>query len=139
MMTENSSENIHVRFAQRYIEFCNDPTATAEGLREFYADDLVWREMPHQFAPAGRTCDLAGMQAAFTEGKKLMSEQHYSLDNVIANEDAAALQIKWKMALAQSLGDLPAGTTLSGNLAIFFRVKDGKIIRQTDNISYDPM
>ena len=131
-----TAQSLH-QFATRYIEFCNDPTTDAEGLREFYADDLVWQEMPHQFAPAGRTHDLAGMQAAFTAGQKLMTEQHYSLDNVVASDNAAALQISWKMALAQDLGKLAAGTQLSGKLAIFFHLRNGKIIRQSDYISYD--
>jgi ketosteroid isomerase-like protein len=127
-----------LQFATRYIAFCFDPNSTAEGLREFYADDLVWQEMPHQFAPAGRTLDFAGMQAAFMESQKLVAEQRYVLDNVVAGEDAAALQIRWEMTLAQDLGELAAGAKLRGNLAIIFRLKDGKIVQQADYLSYDP-
>lgn len=138
MTSKNTNTDSIVNFAQRYIAFCNDPNSTAEGLREFYANYLIWREMPHQFAPKGRTLGFAGMQAAFMEGKKLMAEEHYVLDDVIANEDSAALQIRWEMALAQDLGNLVAGDKLSGNLAIFFRLEDGKIMQQTDYLSYDP-
>lgn len=138
MTNQNTNTNAITNFAQRYIAFCNDPNNTAEGLREFYTNYLIWREMPHQFAPTGRTLGFAGMQTAFMEGKKLMAEQHYVLDNVVASEDAAALQIRWEMTLAQDLGNLVAGDKLSGNLAIFFRLEDGKIIQQTDYLSYDP-
>ena len=79
------------------------------------------------------------MQVAFLAGKKLMAEQHYVLDNVVASEDTAALQISWAMTLAQDLGDLVAGTKLRGKLAIFFRLDNGKIIRQTDYVCYDPI
>jgi ketosteroid isomerase-like protein len=137
MQMTSASETTR-QFAARYIEFCNDPAAEPEGLREFYADDVVWREMPHQFAPAGRTHDLAGLQAVFAAGQKMMAEQHYVLDNVVASEDAAALQIRWEMTLAQDLGTLAAGDKLCGNLAIFFRLRDGKIVQQADYLSYDP-
>ena len=138
LMNQNTITDTIVNFAQRYIEFCNDPNSTAEGLCEFYANYLVWREMPHQFAPAGRTLGFAGMQAAFMEGKKLMAKQQYFLDKVVAGEDAAALQIHWEMTLAQNLGNLVAGDKLRGDLEIFFRLEYGKIIQQTDYLSYDP-
>jgi ketosteroid isomerase-like protein len=132
-----TTEFLH-QFAVRYIAFCNDPDSDAEGLREFYADDVVWQEMPHQFAPAGRIHDLAGLQAAFAAGQKMMAEQHYILENVVAGEDAAALQLRWETTLAQDLGDLAAGDKLTGNAAIIFRLQDGKIVRQADYLSYDP-
>ena len=127
-----------LQFANRYIEFCNDPNGTAAGLKEFYAEDMEWQEMPHRFAPTGRKNDFAGLQQAFTSGQKLMAEQRYILHDVVAGDDAAALQLSWEMTLAQDMGDLSAGDKLSGKLAIFFRVKDGKIIQQTDYLCYDP-
>lgn len=138
MMKDYNPTNPLLDFVQRYLGFCNDPNSTTEGLREFYADYLVWQEMPHQFAPAGRTLGFAGMQAALMEGKRLMAEQHYVLDNVVTGEEVAALQISWEMTLGQNLGQLAAGAKLRGKLAIFMVFEQGKIIRQTDYICYDP-
>ena len=128
-----------IQFANHYIEFCNAPGSTAQGLKEFYDEAVEWQEMPHRFAPTGQIRNFASLQVAFTKGRELTAQQSYVLDDVVVSDNAAALQISWGMTFAQALGDMAAGAKLSGKLAIFFRLKDGKIIRQTDYLCYDPI
>jgi hypothetical protein len=60
----------NVDLAKRYVALVADPESTFEQIRELYADDLEWREVPNLFALQGRTNTLAGVAEASRKGAR---------------------------------------------------------------------
>ena len=104
----NEQENL-LDLARHYIEFFNNPNGTAEELGNFLAPEIVWREMPNKFAPAGRTNEYAKMLKNFQIGQKLVSPQSYRIDTAIVQDDTVALELSWEGITVQAIGPFPTG------------------------------
>jgi ketosteroid isomerase-like protein len=137
MMSEEDKRNLEL--AARYIETIGNPSSTIEDLKPFFDESIVWREMPNRFAPEGRTNDYAGMQASFEKGRQFVTEQVYTLRSAVASGDTVALEIGWRAKMAKALPPFAAGDKLSAELASFIRLRDGKIVSQTDYPCYGPV
>ena len=127
------------RLVERYIGLLNDPSSTLSDLQSFLHPEIIWREMPNRFAPAGRTSLYEAILATWEKGREFLPEQDYRLLQVIVRGDTAALEIGWRGRLSRPLANLPAGAELSGHVATFLQFRDGKIIGQTDYPCYDPL
>lgn len=137
MLSEEERRNLEL--ALRYIELVGNPATEAEDLKAVLDESLVWREMPNLFAPSGRVSDYATALASFGKGREYLPKQTYTIRHALASEDTVALEISWAGEVAKSIGPFPAGTRLAAQLATFLRIRDGKIVSQTDYLCYEPI
>ena len=129
----------NVDLAKRYVALVADSTSTFEQIREFYADDLEWREMPNLFAPQGRTNTLAGVADAWRKGREAVIDQDYEIRSAFADGDVVVLELSWRGTIARSLGPFSRGTKLRAELVSIMRFGHGKITSQTDYPCYHPI
>ena len=134
-----SEEERNLRLTKQYIELLNDPSTSVEDVKAFFDESIIWKEMPNLFAPAGRTSDYQTIIASWAKGRAYLPEQVYTLRQAIASGDTVALEISWLGRVTKSLPPFSAGTQLSAQVAIFLRLRDGKIVSQTDYPCYDPI
>jgi len=129
----------NIELARRYVSLVADPASTFEQIRELYADDLEWREMPNLFAPLGRTNTLTGVAEALREGREAVIDQAYEIRSAFADGDVVVLELSWRGTMARSLGPFSRGTRLRAELVSIMRFGHGKIISQTDYPCYHPI
>ena len=135
----STEEGQNLELAKRYLELVGNPSTEPEDLKAVLDESVVWREMPNLFAPSGRVSDYATALASFGKGWAYLPKQTYILRHAIASKDTVALEISWSGEVAKSIGPFSAGTRLSAQLAIFLRIRDGKIVSQTDYPCYEPV
>ena len=112
--------------------------APLESFADFLHPDIEQRELPNKFAPRGAVRDLDALRKNAGAGRRLMREQRYEIDDVIAHGDVVAAFGRWTGVLAVPLGELPAGHELRAHLAMRFELRDGKIWRQHNYDCFDP-
>ena len=134
----SEEERRNLELAERYIGVVSNPASTAEDLRDILDESIVWREMPNLFAPAGRVSDYAAACASFEKGREYLPRQTYAIRHAIASGDTVALELSWAGEVAKAVGPFPAGARLSAQVAIFLRLRGGKVVSQTDYICYEP-
>jgi ketosteroid isomerase-like protein len=127
----------NLALAQQYLSIFNEMPLQAEKFKIFVDPQVIWQELPNLLSPGG-TRDLAKMLAGLEQGNKLLKQQRYLVRQAVASGDTVALEIDWEATTAQPLANLPAGTQLSAQVAIFLEFRDGKIIRQRDYTCYHP-
>jgi ketosteroid isomerase-like protein len=137
MLSEEENQNLEL--AKRYIELVSNPFTEPEALKSVLDQSLIWREMPNLFAPSGRVSDYPTALASFGKGREYLPKQTYTIGQAIASEDTVALEIRWAGEVVKSIGAFSAGSRLSAQIAIFLRIRDGKIVSQTDYPCYDPI
>jgi ketosteroid isomerase-like protein len=129
----------NVDLARRYVALVADPSSSFDQIRELYADDLEWREMPNLFAPEGRTNTLAGVAEAWRRGREAVIDQAYEIRSAYADGDVVVLELSWRGKMKKTLGPFDRGTKLRAELVTIMRFSHGKITRQTDYPCYHPI
>ena len=129
----------NIDLARRYVSLVANPTSAFEQIRELYADELEWREMPNLFAPNGRTNTLAGVAEAWRKGREAVVDQVYDVRNAIADGDTVVLELSWQGTMKKTLGPFERGTRLRAELVSIMRFSHGKIVSQTDYPCYHPI
>lgn len=92
---------------------------------------LVQREPPNRITPAGATRNLAAMTEAFERGRALMRSERYEVRNTVASGEWVALQVEWTAELTRTLPELAPHGVMRGQFAMFFRVREGRVVEQT--------
>jgi ketosteroid isomerase-like protein len=105
---------------------------------DYYAPDVVQRELPNQLTRDGATRDLAGLREAGARGRKAVSEERYEIASAIEQGDEVALELVWTAKLALAVGTLAAGEVMRAHLAMFLTWRDGKIVSQRNYDCFDP-
>ena len=114
----------------------NEP---AETLSAYWHPDAEQVELPSLMRPHGHTRKLAEMLEGYRAGAGFLLRQHYDIHNVVDDGDQVAVQLRWTATTAVDAGALPAGTDLVAHVAVFYRFRDGKILRQSSYDCYEPM
>jgi len=130
-MSELTAEQL----ARRWIELYNDGTPDSYGsdrFLELYAEDVDWREMPSARYPEGRSGDLAFARAAVTANQGALRNRRVQLHEVLADGDCAAMRYAWEATVAADGLPWPRGAVYRAELAAFFIVTNGKIVRAHD-------
>lgn len=136
MLSEEETKNLEI--VRRYIDLFSNPSTKSEDIRAMVDETVVWREMPNRFAPSGRVSDLKTGGGNFDRGREHLPEQTYTVTNQIACGDTVVLELTWTGKVARAIGPFAAGTELTAQVAMFLRLRGGKIISQTDYICYAP-
>ena len=135
----SSEEEHNLAIAERYLQLVGNPQTKAQDLAAVFDERLVWREMPNQFAPAGRVSDYSTALASFGKGREYLPSQNYNVRHAVASGDTVALQISWSAEVAKAIGPFASGARLSAEVAIFLRFRAGRIVSQTDYPCYEPV
>jgi len=101
-----------------------------DAVARYMHPDIEVTEHPNRMSPAGLRADLAGVQAAWERGSKLMASQRYEIRHLIVEGDRAAVQFVWSGTLAVAAGPLPAGHVMQAQICSIIELKDGKVWRQ---------
>ena len=114
----------------------NEP---AEVVAAHWHPDGEQVELPSLMRPQGHTRELPELLEAYRAGSGFLRRQQYDVENVVDDGDQLAVQLRWTATTAIDADTLPAGTELVAHVAIFYRFRDGKILRQSSYDCYEPL
>ena len=103
-----------------------------------FTPDVVIEQLPNRIYPHGIRATLSRATEAFENGRKLLSEQSYQINNAVVNGDSVAVEVLWTGTLAVSFGNLPLGSQMRCHSAMFFTFRDGKIAKQQNYDCFEP-
>ena len=115
--------------ARKLVEEYN--RGTPDWVETCHAEDSQWNELP-LFGGHGRSGGRADLRKA-AEGALIgFPDRRMTLLNVIAGGDQAAIEVEWNGRAAQDSERFKAGEPFSLRIVFVIKVRDGKIVRQTD-------
>jgi ketosteroid isomerase-like protein len=117
---------------ERYYATVADLGASTESLRELLHPDLRVVEHPNAIHPQGTVRDRDAVIAAYEDGKGMLSDQSFELDELLVYGDRVAVRANWR-------GTLAAGAMLEARVAAFLTVVDGRIIELETYGCYSPI
>jgi ketosteroid isomerase-like protein len=117
---------------ERYYATVADLGASTESLRELLHPDLRVVEHPNAIHPQGTVRDRDAVIAGYEEGKGMLSDQSFELDELLVYGDRVAVRANWR-------GTLAAGARLEARVAAFLTVVDGRIIEHETYDCYSPI
>src|SRR5262249_35245702 len=129
------SSNLEI--AKQYLKTLEDGSATSQ-LGDIFASDFVQIEFPNRLNPNGGKSDLQTMRTRFGQGKKVITQQSYAIQNIVESENTIALEVLWTATIAIPLGTLAAGSQMTAHFAVFLDFRDGKIIAQRNYDCFEP-
>jgi ketosteroid isomerase-like protein len=132
-----SKETENAALARRFIAAV-DSGATGDTLAAFVQDDVEQLELPNRLFAQGGRRDRAALLASAEKGQTVLRSQRYEILNLVASGDLVAIEMRWRGELAVPLGTLQPGDALTGHLAFFLEVRDGRIAKMRNYDCYDP-
>ncbi len=124
-MTEMSVEAVSLVTVRQFMEAYNRNVRKA--YEQFAADDYEWREAPTSLFPRGRSGGRHEILEAVSLSEAALRDESIEIVSSIAHGNAVALEGIWRATLANDSPGGPAGTKIEARLAMFLRVKNGKI------------
>jgi ketosteroid isomerase-like protein len=105
---------------ERYYATVADLGGSPESLRALLDPNLRVIEHPNAIHPEGTVRNRDEVIAAYEQGKAMLSEQSFDLDEVLVAGDRVAVRATWR-------GRLAGGAGLEARVAAFLTVFDGRI------------
>ncbi len=115
--------------AKRYLATL-ERMGDCNALAEFFSPDVVQEEFPNRLFPTGAKRDLAAILDGCEQGKKVLSEQRYEINNAVVSGHLVIMEILWTGKLAVAVGTLPEGGEMKAHFAVFLEFNEGKIVAQ---------
>ena len=81
---------------------------------------------------------MAALLEGAERGQKVMRRQRFEVLGAVESGDTVALEVQWAGTLAVPVGRLPAGGDMRARFAVFFEIRDGKIVRQRNYDCFEP-
>jgi ketosteroid isomerase-like protein len=134
---DRKMSNPNVDLARRYIAAI--AAFETDGLARFFGPGFVQVEMPNLMTPKGQSRDGAACIEGSKKGAAILSSQQFDIENVVAADDWVSLETKWVGVLKVGFGDVKPGTEMRAEIAMFLRVKDGRIVYQRNYDCYHPL
>jgi ketosteroid isomerase-like protein len=117
---------------ERYYATVADLAGSPEALRDLLHPDLRIVEHPNAIHPQGTVRDRDAAVAAYEEGKAMLSEQSFELEELLVSGDRVAVRATWR-------GTLAAGARLEARVAAFLTVADGQVREHETYDCYSPV
>jgi ketosteroid isomerase-like protein len=117
---------------ERYYAAVADLKGSPEALRDLLHPELRIVEHPNAIHPQGTVRDRDATLAAYDEGRTMLSEQSFELEEVMVAGDRVAVRATWR-------GTLAAGARLEARIAAFLTVADGRIREHETYDCYSPI
>ncbi len=108
-----------------------------EAMSQCLDPEIVVIELPNRVNPRGSRRDLPALRAGLPKGRQILREQHYLIEDVLEAGDRLVLQGRWEGVLAIPLGRLVAGDTLTADICMHFRCRQGRIVEQRTYDCYE--
>lgn len=123
---------------RRYYAIVSDLDSGEDDLRAVLAPDITVTEHPNALVPAGARRDLEQTLDGFRRGKALLSEQEFTVHDVIADGDRAAARATWRGVIGASVGPFREGQELVAHVAALLTVRDGRVVSHETFDCYEP-
>ena len=107
-------------------------------LASFFSPALEQREFPNRLLERGATRGLEQVLAGSRQGRRVVQNQRYSVNNTLVDDDRVAIEVTWTAQLKVPLGRLAAGVDITAHCGMFFHVVDGRITRQHNYDCFEP-
>jgi ketosteroid isomerase-like protein len=135
-LMSNQEEQNH-QLVQSYLSALASG-ATGDDLARFFTSDAVQIEYPNRLNPNGGQSALPTILLRAEQGKKLLTQQTYEIQSVMAEGSQVAVEAIWTGTLAVLFGTLTPGSTMRAHFAIHFVMRDGRIAIQRNYDCFDP-
>jgi ketosteroid isomerase-like protein len=135
--TPTSQEDRNLATVRAYFAAIERGVAS-DSLESFYAPDVIQEEYPNRLMPHGARRDLDAIREAAARGKELMRSQQFELLSVLARNHTVVAEAQWIGTVANSVGPFEAGAVIRARFAMFFELRDGRIVSQRNYDCFDP-
>jgi len=105
---------------------------TLEWVDTCYAEEAEWIELPIPGISRGRQGKRAFLRETAGHILMLYPNRQLRILNLVAQADQVVLEQAWQGTTAAAFGGVSAGTMIRFQVASFFTLVDGLIIKQTD-------
>ncbi len=112
--------------------------AVGEELARYFTPDAVQIEFPNRLNPDGGRSNLATLLERAERGRAILQSQQYHVLSTVAQGHDVAIETEWSGVLAVAVGALAAGDTMRAHIAVFFRMRDGRIAEQRNYDCFQP-
>jgi len=99
-----------------------------------YAEAAEWTELPIPGMTRGRQGDRAFLRLSAGNVLRLYPDRQLRVLNLVAQADQVVLEQDWQGTTAADYASVKAGTVVRFQVASFFTLADGLIVRQTDYV-----
>lgn len=138
-MSEDDALDADVDTVQRYLETLFDPEADPDAIGAFLHPDVEMIEHPNAIAPTGHRRTREEALEGARSGRQLLRRQGLEDQRISATAEVVTVRATWRGELAHDAGAMSAGDVLTAHLAMFFTVRDGRIVRQENYDCYEPL
>ena len=106
---------------------------------DWYHADAVQVEYPNRLNPGGTVVrDLAALRLAGERGRAIVERQAYEVVNVVAQGSKVAVEAVFRATFKADVLGLAKGSTMTARFAIFFELRDGRIVRHHTYDCFEP-
>jgi ketosteroid isomerase-like protein len=130
-------EHPHLRLVREYFRALENRADEAH-LASFFSPDVRQREFPNRLLERGATRDLNALLEGSRKGEQVVKNERYVVKNALVDGDRVAVEVSWSAELKVPLGKLRAGASMSAESAIFFRMRDGRLVEQHNFDCFEP-
>jgi len=131
------SDSPNVKIVRSYLAAL-ESGVVGEELASFFTTDAEQIELPNKLNPNGGRSDLASLLRRAEQGQKLLVHQSYVVCSIIEQGSRVAVEARWSAVLALPVGSLSAGQTMSAHFAMFFEIREGRIVSQRNYDCFEP-
>lgn len=103
-----------------------------------YGETVVQTEHPNLLNPKGQVRGRERILADLPRGRALLARQTYHIRSLIEAGEHVAVAASWRGELAVPVAGLAAGEAMSAEIAMLFRVVDGRVVEQANYDCYPP-
>ena len=124
----------------RYLSLIADGTSDIAEIEALLDPSYRFIERPNLIAPSGSARDRATTLAGIPQGRALLAWQRFEVrDHAVVGEERVITRAVWEGEVAIDAGPLRAGSRLRADIAMFFEVRDGRIVSQENFDCYSPL
>jgi ketosteroid isomerase-like protein len=128
-----------IALVQRYLDLVADPTSDLAAIEAVLDPEFRFIEHSNLMSPAGSERDRTIVLDSIPQGRMLLSSQRFEVhDHAVVGDTRVITRAFWEGRLAMGAGLLGIGSSLRADLAMFFDVRDGRIVRQENFDCYQP-
>ena len=127
-----SIEAVSLVTVRQFIDAYNHGVRKA--YEQFVTDEYEWRENPTSLFPKGRSGGRRDVLEAVSLSESALRDEAIEIVSSIASGDTVAQECIWRATIAADMPLGRAGTKVESHMAMFLRVKNGKIISSHEYI-----
>ena len=113
---------------RKYFAVVADLASSESDLRALLSPSVRVTEHPNAVTPHGAVRTIDQSVAGFLAGKQLLSDQTFTIHEVLVEGERAAVRATWTGTIGVDRGPFRAGTTLVAHISGFLTVRDGQVV-----------